>query len=229
MQASKASKSTSKNNPMDLFSYILSNNVLRSLPHQKLKKKLNICQLNSDIDLYTNKKIIDVRDSNYHVDHIFELQCFAHVISLALRNFIPSDLNGNTTFALVRDRLVKIINSDANLNVTDKQTNLVKMNVFKEYIKRRRNHDSSSSSSSSNTSLIRYLRTSPNFDKNISLFCSTLRNACKHIRDQLVTFMNESASSSLFLISNAIKRIIDQFDIFYNTMQIQDYDLLRYI
>lgn len=204
-------KSTNSSN--DLFTYILSNNLLRSLPHQKLKTKLHIAKLNSEIDLYTNQKISDVRSSSYQVDHIFELQCFSHVISMALSK-LDCDY---AAFNVLRDRLVKIINSDFNLNVTDKQANLVKMNVFKEFIKRRRED-------SIHPSLIRFFRNSPNFNKNISLFCCTLRNACKLIRQQLVIYMNESSK----ILSNVIKRIIDEFDIFYNSLQIEDYDLIRF-
>lgn len=213
---SSSTSSSSNTARSDLFTFILSKNLLRSLPHKKQKKKLHIAKLNSDIDLYTNQKISDITSSRYHLDHIVELQCFAHVISISLRNIDNSDIDGHATFTLLRDRLVKIINSDFNLNVTDRQANLVKMNVFKEFIKRRRND--------SNPSLISFLRNAPNFDKNIYHFCSTLRNACKKIREQLISNMNESTTTQ-----HAFKRIIDEFDIFYNSMQIEDYDLIRFI
>lgn len=212
---STSTNASSDKNSIDLFTYILSKNLLRSLPHKKLKKKLHVSRLNSDIDLYTNKKIDDVTNSKYHLDHIVELQCFALIISEGLKN-IEGDQTGHRTFSLLRERLVKIINSDFNLNVTDSQANLVKMNIFKEFIKRRRNN--------SNPSLISFLRNSANFDKNIYHFCSTLRKALKCIREQLVNCMNDNSSTY-----NAFKRIIEEFDIFYNSLQIEDYDLIRFI
>lgn len=209
------STASSDNRSIDLFTYILSKNLLRSLPHKKLKKKLHVYKLNSDIDLYTNQKIDDITSSKYHLDHIFELQCFAHIISMGLKN-IEGDQTGHSTFSLIHDRLKKIMNCDFNLNVTDRQTNLVKMNVFKEFIKRRRNN--------ANSSLIGFLHNSANFNKNIYHFCSTLRKASKCIREQLVIAMNENNSTY-----NAYKGIVEEFDIFYNSMQIEDYDLIRFL
>ena len=194
--SSISTSSNTASSSSDLSTFILSKNLLRSLPHKKQKKKFHIAKLNSDIDLYTNQKISDVSSSRYHLDHIVELQCFAHVISLGLRNIDNNDKDGHATFSLLSDRLVKIINSDFNLNVTDRRANLVKMNVFKEFIKRRRND--------SNPSLISFLRNAPNFDKNIYHFCSPLRNECKKIREQLIFNMNETTS-----IQHAFKRIID--------------------
>ncbi len=200
----------------DLFTFIISKKLLRSLPHKKLKKKLKISKLNDDMDLYTNQKI-DAQSSQYHLDHIFEIQCFVHVVASALHN-LDGDKHGQSTFTSIRDKLVNVINADFNLNVTDSQANLVKMNIFKEFIKRRR--------SDSNPSLIAFLRNSSNFDKNLFHFCSTLRRACKMIREQLLLYMNHQSMPNHY---DAFKRIIEEFDVFYNSMKIEDYDLLRFI
>jgi hypothetical protein len=138
-------------------------------------------------------------------------------VASALHN-LDGDKHGQSTFTSIRDKLVNVINADFNLNVTDSQANLVKMNIFKEFIKRRR--------SDSNPSLIAFLRNSSNFDKNLFHFCSTLRRACKMIREQLLLYMNHQSMPNHY---DAFKRIIEEFDVFYNSMKIEDYDLLRFI
>lgn len=204
----------------ELMSYILSKNNLRSLPHKKLEKKLQISQLNGHVDLY-NRQPIDARNSRFHLDHIFEVQCFAYVISIALHGF-DGDEHGKLTYERLKDQLIKVINSDFNLNVTDRNTNLVKMNIFKEFIKRRQ--------LDSHPSLLNYLRKSTSFDKNIYCFCSTLRDSCRRIRSKLQEYITESyKETSNNSNKQAYQRIIEEFDVFYNSMQIEDYDLLRYI
>ena len=214
--ASSSSKLNKEDSFNDLYSFLTSKNLLRSLPHKKSKKKLEIAKLNNDIDLYTMQKIDDPNNSKYHIDHIFELQCFAYIVASALHK-LDGDRHGKDTFAKVRDGLVKLINSNFNLNVTDNQANLVKMNIFKEFIRRRRNDSS--------ISIVALLRNTPNFNKNIYHFCSTLRSVCKQIRDQLRFFTNDSLYANYQSIYN---NILDQFDSFYNSMMIEEYDLLRY-
>ena len=170
--ASSSSKLNKEDSFNDLYSFLTSKNLLRSLPHKKSKKKLEIAKLNNDIDLYTMQKIDDPNNSKYHIDHIFELQCFAYIVASALHKF-DGDRHGRDTFAKVRDGLVKLINSNFNLNVTDKQANLVKMNIFKEFIRRRRNDSS--------ISIVALLRNTPNFNKNIYHFCSTLQTDSRSV------------------------------------------------
>lgn len=211
--SSKLNKEESFN---DLYSFITSKNLLRSLPHKKSKKKLEIAKNNNDIDLYTMQKIEDPSNSKYHIDHIFELQCFAYIVASALHK-LDGDRHGRDTFAKVRDSLVKLINSNFNLNVTEHQANLVKMNVFKEFIRRRRNDSS--------ISIVALLRNNPNFNKNIYHFCSTLRSVCKKIREQLLINSNDSSNANN---QSIYKIIIEQFDLFKDSMMIEEYDLLRF-
>lgn len=200
----------------DLYSFLTSRNTLRSLPHKKWKKKLEVARLNNGLDLYTMQPITDAGNINNHVDHIFELQCFAYIVASALHK-LDGDQHGRVTFAKVQTNLVKLINSTDNLNVTDKQTNLVKMNIFKEFIRRRRNDSS--------LSIVAMLRSTSSFNKNIYHFCSQLRTACKKIKEKLLNF----SIDPLYVHNNIYKKILDEFDIFYSSLQIEDYDLLRFI
>jgi hypothetical protein len=209
-------KSNKEDSFNDLYSFLTSKNLLRSLPHKKSKKKLEIAKLNNDIDLYTMQKIDDPSNSKYHIDHIFELQCFAYIVASALHK-IDGDRHGRDTFAKVKESLVKLINSNFNLNVTDNQANLVKMNIFKEFIRRRRNDSS--------ISIVALLRNTHNFNKNIYHLCSTLRLVCKQIRDQLRFYSSDSLYANYQTIYN---NILVEFDSFYNSMMIEEYDLLRY-
>ncbi len=158
-------------------------------------EKLHISKLNSNIDLFSNQKIEDVNNSN--------------IILIIYLNY------NSLLIGLVRNRLVKIINSNYNLNVTVRQANLVKMNVLKDFIKRRNN---------SNLSLLGFIRNTKKYDLNIKHFSYSLRNAGKKIREQLLINMNDSRNTQ-----HVFKKIIDEFDIFYNSMQIEDYDLSRFV
>ena len=158
-----------------LASYILSNNLLRSriFSHKKHNsKKIQVAQLNNNIDLYDMQNI-DVYDAKYEVDHIFEIQCMAYVVACALHNFNNND-DGRKIFEIVQNRVVQVINSHCNLNVTDRKTNLVKMNVFREFIKLK------SSKPSYNISIKHFLNSS-NFDKNVDKFCIVLKLSLIHI------------------------------------------------
>ena len=128
----------------------------------KKNKNLEIFKPNLKIDLYTGQ-VIDTNDKIYYqVDHVFEIQCFAYVIASALYKLD----DGRSIFDELKNEFIEIINTNKNLNVTDNTTNLVKMNVFRDYIKKRR-YDS-------RISLIQLLQVS-RFDKCIAQFCRALR------------------------------------------------------
>lgn len=112
----------------NMVSFIHKNNLLRNGSHKKNKHKMQVSKYNDDIDLYTLQKI-DPCKANYNVDHIFEIQCFSYVIATALHNL--NDDRGRVLLGKLRERLVIAINIPANLNVTEKHTNLTKMNAFK--------------------------------------------------------------------------------------------------
>ena len=111
-----------------MCSFINKNNLLRSRCHHKHKDKIRISTMNNHIDFYTENKI-NPYDDKYNVDHIYEIQCFTYIVASALHNM--DDDKGRALFAKLRDYLIRAINVPANLNITDKQTNLTKMNAFK--------------------------------------------------------------------------------------------------
>lgn len=191
-----------------LASYITKNNVLRYkiVSHKKNVRKLLVCKNNNNIDLYC-MKTIDPNDSKFEVDHIYEIQCFAYVVASALHNI------GNSEEALVilnqiSERLSKVLESNVNLNVTDRTTNLTKMNVFKVFIKMRW--------AQKDLSLEESLRKS-NFDKDITHFCNKLKYAIHSIKYQLEILMNNAESG---LIRFAFKKIIEEFDIFNKSLKL---------
>ena len=189
-----------------LASFINKNNVLRYkiVSHKKNVRKLSVSKNNNDIDLYCMEKI-DPTDPKFEVDHIYEIQCMAYVVAAALHNI------GNSEEALVilnqvSERLSKVLESNVNLNVTDQKTNKTKMNVFKVFIKMRW----------AQKDLAELLRNS-NFDKDISHFFNKLKYAMQSIRNQLDTLMNDAESG---LIRYAFKKIIEEFDIFNQSMKL---------
>lgn len=106
--------------------FINKNHYLR---HKKInRKKMSVVRSNDNKDLYSMQKI-NAQDNKYNVDHIFEIQCYSYVIASALHNL--NDDNGRALFKKLRERLSNVINSNCNLNVTDKNTNLTKMNAIK--------------------------------------------------------------------------------------------------
>lgn len=194
----------------DLVSFLNSNNLLRStVGHKKNIRRIQVANYNSNIDLYT-QKTIDPHDTKYEVDHIFEIQCFVFVIAAALHTF-DGDKNGRETFNKLREKLSNVINSNVNLNITDRNTNLVKMNVFKVFIKMRWVYR--------DRGLADFLRNS-NFDKPIERYCSCLKRVCLSIRDQLVLHKKNSESSETLKIKYAWEKIIEEFDNFYHSLKI---------
>lgn len=200
----------------ELVNLIKSNKMLRckTFSHKKSLKKIAVSKNNGDIDLYTGLPI-DASELKYQVDHIFEVQCFAYVIASALYNLDGLD-DGRVIFSQLQDQLVGIINADFNLNVTDQTTNLVKMNIFRDFIKKRK----------LNLSLVKLLRDS-NFQKCIVQFCKTLRRVCDEIKNQLKHFYNELPLDDATK-KYAVQKIINEFELFYQSMQIEDYDLLKH-
>lgn len=203
-----------------LASYILSNNLLRSrvFSHKKHNaKKIQVAQLNDHIDLYDMQKI-DVFDAKYEVDHIFEIQCMAYVVACALSNFKSND-DGRELFEKVRNRLVQVINSHCNLNVTDRKTNLVKMNVFREFIKLKCSNPDCNIP-------IKYFLNSSNFDKSVDNFGQILKKACKGVRSELEDYIENIEESHLTtknekIIKHALVRILEEFDIFVEWFKIK--------
>lgn len=72
----------------------------------------------------------------YHVDHIIEIQNFAYVVATALHN-IDWKINGLELFRMIKEHLIACINIKSNLNITNKNTNLIKMNIMKTFMKLR--------------------------------------------------------------------------------------------
>lgn len=194
-----------------LVSFLNSNNLLRSktASHKKSVRKVEVCKLNGYIDLYT-LKTINPYESKYEVDHIFEIQCFVFVVAAALHSF-DGDNHGRVIFDLLQEQLNDVINSEINLNVTDKDTNLVKMNVFKVFIKMRYVHQ--------DRGIADFLRTS-NFDKSINQYCSCLKTACTKIREKLVLLKHEAETNSTLKIKYAWQKIIEEFDLFYFSLKL---------
>lgn len=192
-------------------SYIINKNKLRNkgLSHKKYVHKLEVAKKNNNIDLYSDETI-DPQDSNYEVDHIFEIQCFAYIIAAALHQFDGSD-HGRAIFEELNETLIDVINSPANLNVTHKKTNLIKMNVVKVFIKMRW--------IDSSLKLADCLRKS-NYNKSIDLFCERLKFSSKSIRHKIETSLNEAKITGLSRNIRAWMRILEEFDIFYNSMKI---------
>ena len=194
-----------------LVGFINSNNLLRSktISHKKNVRKLEVCNFNGNVDLYT-LQTIDIQEPKYEVDHVLEIQCFVFVVAAALHNF-EDDNHGRIIFEHLREKLSTVINSNINLNVTDRNTNLVKMNVFKVFIKMRWVHR--------DRGIADFLKTS-NFDKCIDRYCNCLKKACEGIREQLVIFKNEADTNDSLKVRYAWQKFLDEFDLFFTSMKI---------
>ena len=90
------------------------------------------------------------------------------------------------------------------------------MNLFRNFIKKRK----------FNLSLVKLLRDS-NFQKCIVQFCKTLRRVCDEIKNQLKQLYNQLQIEERSK-KYAVQKIINEFELFYERMQIEDYDLLKY-
>ena len=197
-----------------LYTHILSKNRLRSLKHKKQDKKLHISTLNGGVDLYTLKPI-DPNDTNNHIDHIFELQCFAYIVASALHNIDKFDDNGQQIFSKIRNQLVKVINADFNLNITDKTINLVKMNIFKTFLRLLR--------TDSHCTLRSLLDNCNSFTPNIDVFYCCLKDVCQKIKIKLQEYIGNinCNNPSLHIIKSVFIKILNEFCVFCHLMKIE--------
>lgn len=199
-----------------MSSHLHSKGAFRTQSHKKNVTKEDVAKFFDGIDRYSNKKV-NHHESLYHVDHIFEIQCFVNIIAMALHN-VESPERGLEIFEQLREKLAKIINCNENLNITDKQTNLIKMNVFKSSLRLRWiDH---------NFSLKKQLQKS-NFSKDIDLFLNVFKSVCLLLRNKLELVVKEFAQHYELYNEKkdclvGISRILNEFDNFVVSLKIEN-------